>query len=269
MKNSSQIKVTICMATYFGGEHLKALLRTLENQTGSEFEVIVRDDGSKDCTRHILNSFASESRHVVKIIDDRNGNLGPENNFLETLKNASGELILFCDQDDLWSCDKVETFRVWYNAWRLRGKSAILFSDYLVFDDRSEYTEGVKLDLPLRNLLFENFIPGCCMGITKVLAKKVIDVGGTGLMHDWSATLVNLAAGGEFIRIPLQLTRYRQHDRNVVGYSRVRFPNFNFAKYLANAKKVRSVRQKLGIGSDKWFLLFLTWYKVKKFIFRG
>ena len=60
------IKVSIIIATYNWPEALDLCLNSLKNQTFKNFEILVADDGSKDSTRKIIESYAANSS--IKII---------------------------------------------------------------------------------------------------------------------------------------------------------------------------------------------------------
>lgn len=47
-------QIDILMATYNGGEYIAAQIRSLQNQTFSDWHLIVHDDGSTDDTLQIV-----------------------------------------------------------------------------------------------------------------------------------------------------------------------------------------------------------------------
>lgn len=61
-------QIDILMATYNGGEYIAAQIRSLQNQTFSDWHLIVHDDGSTDDTLKIVNDFAeltTESKSLM------------------------------------------------------------------------------------------------------------------------------------------------------------------------------------------------------------
>lgn len=264
MNNKTEVDINICLALYNGQPYLPELLSSLEEQTEKKFKIIARDDLSRDRTVEILEDFKKSSRHDILIISDDKGRLGAEENFLEVLKYASGDLILFCDQDDIWVRDKVRKFKKYYIEEGLKGTPAVIYSDYIVFDDFGQINEEVILKKSLWDLKYENYIPGCCMGITSSIVKKINELKYTGLMHDWASVIVNFVEGGRFIRISDFLTMHRQHDYNTIGYYAKYKINFNVINFVHNLVKVKKGLHMLGVRNLNFFYLCYTFMKLKK-----
>ncbi|HDY7937930.1 TPA: glycosyltransferase family 2 protein [Vibrio vulnificus] len=101
-----KIKVSVCVVTYNQERYIKKCIESIINQKGNfELEVIVSDDGSKDNTRKILDSFRDNKS--LKLHFQKN-NIGPYNNFLFVHEQAQGDLICHCDGDDFWYPGKLD-----------------------------------------------------------------------------------------------------------------------------------------------------------------
>lgn len=93
--------VSVIIPVYNGGRYLRAALESVFAQTYRPFEVIVVDDGSKDDSGVIAQSFPD-----VRYIRQANqGVAAARNNGIEA---ARGEFFAFLDQDDLWTPDKLK-----------------------------------------------------------------------------------------------------------------------------------------------------------------
>ncbi len=99
--------VSVALATYNGERFLREQLESLARQTKLPDELVVCDDGSKDHTLEIVAEFAKDSPFPVNIHRNER-NLGHADNFLQTASLCKGELIAFCDQDDVWQESKLE-----------------------------------------------------------------------------------------------------------------------------------------------------------------
>lgn len=103
---SEGARVSIAMTTYNGVRFLREQLATLEAQTLLPYEVIISDDGSTDGTHDILADAAASSLNIV--VHRNEQRLGWRRNFFEAMSRCTGDLIQFCDQDDLWEPTKIE-----------------------------------------------------------------------------------------------------------------------------------------------------------------
>ena len=76
-------------------------------QTVLPAELIASDDCSSDNTLSVLEQFAREAPFPVRILRNAS-NVGFTANMIRAAEQCEGPLIAFCDQDDVWSKDKVE-----------------------------------------------------------------------------------------------------------------------------------------------------------------
>lgn len=96
------------MTTYNGAEFLDAQLASLAAQTVLPSELVVVDDCSSDATVDILQRFAGSAPFPV-IVRRNPENVGWRENFFRALALCQGDTIAFCDQDDVWLPEKIET----------------------------------------------------------------------------------------------------------------------------------------------------------------
>ena len=97
--------ISIIIPVYNAAKYLERSLGSVLKQTYRNLEIITVDDGSKDDSLELLNSFAaSDSR--VKVIHKENGGSSSARN--AGLKIATGEYIGFIDADDYIEYDMYE-----------------------------------------------------------------------------------------------------------------------------------------------------------------
>lgn len=83
----------------------KSILRTLNsvfNQTYTNYEIVVVDDGSTDDTRSVIQPYLSKIRYIYQQNQERSA---ARNTGIEA---AEGEYIAFLDADDTWMPNKLE-----------------------------------------------------------------------------------------------------------------------------------------------------------------
>ncbi|MCA0131981.1 glycosyltransferase family 2 protein [Winogradskyella alexanderae] len=98
--------ISICIPTCNGATFIEEAMISAINQTYKNIEIIVSDDGSKDETLKIVNSFISNTRVPIKIYNHDANGIGA--NWNNTVKKASGEFIKFLFQDDVLAPTCVE-----------------------------------------------------------------------------------------------------------------------------------------------------------------
>lgn len=104
MKNT----IAVVIATFNGAKYIEVQLLSLEGQTRRPDEIIIYDDGSTDETQSIIKAFALKSRAHVRFFS-RERPIGYTNNFLSAAMLTTCNWVAFCDQDDYWYPDKLET----------------------------------------------------------------------------------------------------------------------------------------------------------------
>ncbi len=98
--------VCVVMSTYNGERYLREQIESLEEQTLLPARIHIRDDGSTDGTRHLIENLASEYSNITY---DFGENVGWRLGFVEALKQCGGyDWYSFCDQDDVWLPEKLE-----------------------------------------------------------------------------------------------------------------------------------------------------------------
>ncbi|EJN07661.1 glycosyl transferase [Bradyrhizobium sp. YR681] len=96
------MRVSVVIAAYNAEAYIAEAIESVLGQTVPPDEVIVIDDGSTDGTRGILDRFGDR---VIVLTQANSGQAVAVN---KGLAMARGELIGFCDADDLWTPRKLE-----------------------------------------------------------------------------------------------------------------------------------------------------------------
>ena len=98
-------KVSIIVPVYNIEKYIRNCLDSIRNQTFTDWECILVDDGSLDSSGHICDEYAgTESR--FNVIHKQNSGVSSARNY--GLKHAVGEWILFVDADDSIVPDTLE-----------------------------------------------------------------------------------------------------------------------------------------------------------------
>lgn len=95
--------LSLVMPVYNGSSFLQKTLYSLEEQDYAPVELILVDDGSQDESLDIMREFAKRSKHIVKVLTQKNMGVSMARN--RGLLIAEGKYIAFCDDDDLFARD--------------------------------------------------------------------------------------------------------------------------------------------------------------------
>ncbi len=216
--------VEICLATYNGEKYLGELYNSLAIQTHSNWKLIIRDDGSADNTLAILENLEKIDARI-KILHDKNGNVGVIKNFELVLMETSANIVMLADQDDVWLENKIEKSLALLTLNLEPEHPKLVFTDLEIVDStlsliEKSFIESKKLtpltSLELSSLIVQNVAPGCTMMFNRALIKLALPFPDNIAMHDWWLLLVALVTG-KVSYLNQSTILYRQHDNNVLG----------------------------------------------------
>jgi glycosyltransferase involved in cell wall biosynthesis len=98
-------RFSIIIPCYNAAGTLSETLRSIANQTYDAWDVICIDDGSTDATCDILRNACARDPRICFIKNDGKGPSRARN--LGALSVAQGDIVAFCDADDIWGPDKL------------------------------------------------------------------------------------------------------------------------------------------------------------------
>ena len=90
------VKVSVIVPVYGVEKYIKKCISSIINQTFSDFEIIIVDDGTKDNSIKIIEDNFHDER--IKIFHKENGGLARARNY--GITKASGKYMFFVDSDD-------------------------------------------------------------------------------------------------------------------------------------------------------------------------
>jgi glycosyltransferase involved in cell wall biosynthesis len=97
-------KVSFCFTTFKRHDYLKSTLKSVRDQTFSDFEVIVSDNDPEQSGRQTVESFDSRFKYFPN-----KENLGMKKSFNKSLERSIGEYIVMIADDDPVYPDMLET----------------------------------------------------------------------------------------------------------------------------------------------------------------
>lgn len=212
------MKVQVLMSSYNGEKYIREQIESILNQQGVEVSVLIRDDGSKDSTRKILDEI--NDKRVTCVYEE---NIGVKKSFLKLIEMSDPEVeyYAFSDQDDIWLPNKL-----WkaINTLSYQDRNIPLIYGSPVNLYVKDKIVGKQFTGPspkLGNFLVKNYYPGCTMVFNAALCELIKKIDYRELnpfpLHDHWLNLVCTACGGKVIMDSESYILYRQHNSNVVG----------------------------------------------------
>lgn len=95
--------ISVVMSVYNGEKYLREAIESISNQTYTDFEFIIINDGSTDNTAEILRSY-NDSR--IKVLTQKN--MGLSTSLNKGIRQSSGQYIARMDADDISHCDRLQ-----------------------------------------------------------------------------------------------------------------------------------------------------------------
>lgn len=219
--------VDILMATYNGGRYLRNQLLSLQQQTHSDWRLLIRDDGSTDDTLNIIDEFAAHDARIQRVDRDNPENLGAARSFMALTAWATADYVMFCDQDDIWFEKKLEILLTFAQANFDADTPSMVYCDAYGYSDsqgvitlpRVSLLQATKLE---EFLFFNGGYQGCSILFNRALNRMATQYRAPFFLHDDVVSLLAHVFGRVHF-LPQRLMLYRQHDSNVTGNISGRF----------------------------------------------
>lgn len=97
--------ISVIVPAYNIEKYVDSLFNDILNQTFSDFEFILVDDGSKDKTAELIKAYCEKDTRVKYIYQENQGAGIARNNGIE---NAQGQYVICIDGDDMYTPDFLE-----------------------------------------------------------------------------------------------------------------------------------------------------------------
>ncbi len=240
--------IDILMASYNGEAYIKEQLESIFSQSYKNWRLIIHDDCSTDATMSIIAQMAETTENEVVHQVNKTPCKGAAPNFLGLVKESVSDYAMFCDQDDVWHTDKIETsLRLLKKMEKKYGteQPLLVYTDLAVVD---EYLQEIApsfidyMNIPrhvvLNRLLIQNNVTGCTVIMNRTLCKMLaqIDDFESVIMHDHLAALIAASCGHVGV-VSKATMKYRQHGDNCVGASNAKSFAYMWGRYRRGKKE--------------------------------
>lgn len=163
-------KVSVIIPVYNGERYIVQAIESVLSQTYENFEVIIVNDGSMDNSYEKIEPFLKQRN--IKYIEQKNKGVAAARN--TAIKNSSGELIAFLDQDDLWLPEKLE---IQVDYLRRHSEVGLVHSNISYINECPDIAETPQnWPTNIHGMCFKDlFVKNCIAVLTVVVNRTCLD----------------------------------------------------------------------------------------------
>ena len=164
-------KISVILPVFNGEKYIKKAIESVLNQTLTDFELIIVNDGSTDNTLNIINDFTDSRIEVIT-----QDNLGPGASRNKAFKHVSGEYVMYLDSDDWYSED---SFEIAYSEAKSK-ETDMTFFQMINYDDvtgnvyENDWFDMTSFDESFENRVFSpDETPGSIFDLSVGVCQKI------------------------------------------------------------------------------------------------
>lgn len=231
---------SVIIPCYNQAVYLTDCLNSILEQSESNWEAIIINDGSTDNTRSVAQKFCSiDSR--IKLIEKNNGGLSSARN--EGLKNAKGNRIIFMDADDLFFPDCLEHIKKSLSNNLSDDLLLIQYGYTHILENKSTILHEVY-PKKRRSLIPEIFYGNLGPPNSVCISKYICELAGSfdeelKSVEDWDYWIRIAKCGGKIKQINKTLVYYRYVKNSMSRNAFVMYEAFKKVISRANQKDIR------------------------------
>jgi hypothetical protein len=229
------MRVSVALCTLNGVKYLSEQLSSILVQDRLPDEVVVSDDGSDDGTMELLEGFARDAPMPVRLLRNE-ARVGVTANFEQAIAACTGDVVLLCDQDDVWSPARVSTL---VGVFDREPRVAMAFSNAFLIDRDGRRLRPRLWDVidlgrtqqarfrsdPFGFVLARSAVTGCTLAIRSSHLGLLLpfpaerEESSAPVLHDWwiALALAAAAGSGRLAMVDEPLVSYRLHPEQRIG----------------------------------------------------
>ncbi len=206
------MSVSVLLISYNGEKYIQRQIETIVCQLNNEDELIVSDDGSVDNTIFIIKQLQNKYQNIKLVYGKHEGFSANINN---AYMYAKGDIICFCDQDDIWKSNKIDVIKT---TFKKNPAIDVILHDAQVCDkDENLLPDTLFFIRKARHGVISNWIKstyyGCCMCFRDSFLKRYMPLPKKVILYDQYLGLkAEYKKKSLFLNMPLIVHRY--HGNN-------------------------------------------------------
>ncbi|WP_454904868.1 glycosyltransferase family 2 protein [Variovorax gossypii] len=228
------LDISVALCTRNGARYLPEQIHSICTQVPLPREIIVSDDGSTDDTLAVVRDTIARcgvADQIALRVFSNTPPLGVTRNFEQAVRACSHELIVLCDQDDVWHPGRLARMAAQFEA---RPDLLLLHTDARLVDAElkplgSTLFHALEVQPPeleaiahgdaFSVLLRRNLVTGATTMFRETLLDAALPFAPEWVHDEWLAAIA--AATGRMDVLPEPTIDYRQHASNQIGARRL------------------------------------------------
>lgn len=153
-------KVSVIVPVFNLENYIGRCIESIINQTLSNIEIIIINDGSSDKSNEIICSYSRKDKRIIHLSQENQGVSVARN---KGVRRASGDYITFVDGDDYLELTMLEEMlKLAYTS-----KYDIVFCNFTKYKSKSVYPAGKNTSYHnyIKNMLQDKYPPSACGGL--------------------------------------------------------------------------------------------------------
>jgi glycosyltransferase involved in cell wall biosynthesis len=148
-------KISVAIANYNSANYIEQTLESILNQTFTDFEIVVSDDGSTDNSLEIIKRYQQKDDRIRIVENEHLGNIAGVLNIAHS--HSRGDYLCVVDSDDLIRKDCLE---LCYKFIQENAPEGLIYTDHTIINkDNKHLGPGGRCRLPYdKETLLLNFM---------------------------------------------------------------------------------------------------------------
>lgn len=232
----TQDLVSIITPSYNCARFISETIESIQSQTYQNWELLITDDQSSDDSVSVIESYVSKDPRIKLFRLDKNSGAGVARN--NSIKEAKGRFIAFCDSDDRWYPDKLSRqVNILAN-----GDAAVVYSSYTTCNEDGE-VKGIVVAyhrITYKEILRDDSIGFLtCIYDTQRLGKIFMPT--LRKRQDWGLKILLLRKAGYAVGIiePLAIYRLSENSLSKKKFNLIKY-NVRIYREILNYNPIRA-----------------------------
>lgn len=213
---------------------IPSFVKSLKAQTFHDWNCIVVDDGSIDSGPHLLRNLTAHDPRFIHLSNSLvKHSPGPASARNLALQHVQSKLIAFCDIDDLWLPEKLQS-QISFHFKHSLDISVSAYQRFTSVDSKIHYAETV---IPPKSLTYQNLFSGNPIPLLTVIVSSYLrPLYFPDISHEDYLFWLNLFASNQALRygcLTEKLALYRVHPEGI-SHNKLRVLAWTYKVYRAH-----------------------------------